>query len=155
VDDTDDDPSPARGRPDHLRQRDRSGRQDHLPQENHLPQRDHLPQPDHLWQRTVVQALCASPVLADRNARAMLVELVSHGVGRPVTVREQPTVRLQFLELVRFCLRTEGGPRALLEAVESVEGPGLTLDTIGEQVRGIGAGRAPADPPPPHRAGER
>jgi hypothetical protein len=131
VDDTDDDPSPARGRP------------------------DHLPQPDHLWQRTVVQALCASPVLADRNARAMLVELVSHGVGRPVTVREQPTVRLQFLELVRFCLRTEGGPRALLEAVESVEGPGLTLDTIGEQVRGIGVGRAPADPPPPHRAGER
>jgi hypothetical protein len=99
-----------------------------------------------MWQQAVVQALCASPVLADRNARAMLAELIGHALGRPVAVREQPTVRLQFLELVRFCLRAEGGQLALLQAVEAVEGPGLTLDAVREQVHAVEPEHAAADP---------
>ncbi|MCX5056446.1 MULTISPECIES: effector-associated domain 2-containing protein [unclassified Streptomyces] len=121
MDDRDDDPSLRRGR----------GR------------------PDHEWQRVVVQALTASPVLADRSARAMLVELVGDVLGRPVHLREQATVPLQFLELVRFCVREDGGLPALAHAVRTVAGDGLTADTVGEQVRKFLEAVAPG------RAGER
>jgi len=93
--------------------------------------------PDHEWQRVVVRALCASPVLADRNARAMLVELVGDALGRPVHLREQATLPLQFLELVRFCAREDGGPPALVYAVATVAGDGWTSDTVREQVERI------------------
>ncbi|MFF3151192.1 hypothetical protein ACFVRU_58290, partial [Streptomyces sp. NPDC057927] len=56
--------------------------------------------PDHDWQQAVVQALCDSPVLGDRGARAMLAELIGDRLGRPVVLREQATTQLQLLELV-------------------------------------------------------
>jgi hypothetical protein len=102
--------------------------------------------PDHEWQRVVVQALCVSPVLADRNARAMLVELVGDALGRPVHLREQATLPLQFLELVRFCVREDGGLPALAYAVATVAGDGRTSDTVGEQVRKVSARSAPVAP---------
>ncbi|MFE4624635.1 tetratricopeptide repeat protein [Streptomyces mirabilis] len=53
--------------------------------------------PDHDWQQAVVQALCDSPVLGDRGARAMLAELIGDRLGRPVVLREQATTQLQHL----------------------------------------------------------
>ncbi|MFI1565451.1 toll/interleukin-1 receptor domain-containing protein [Streptomyces sp. NPDC020490] len=94
--------------------------------------------PDQDWLRAAVQALCASPALGDRGARATLVELVGDALGRPVIVREQPTARGQLLELVRFCLRAgEDGPPALAEAVSLLEGHSCTAEAIGDLVRSM------------------
>ncbi|MEU5093791.1 toll/interleukin-1 receptor domain-containing protein [Streptomyces sp. NPDC020996] len=99
--------------------------------------------PDQDWLRAAVQALCASPVLVDRGARATLVELVGDALGRPVVLREQPTVRGQLLELVRFCLRAgEDGPPALAEAVSLLEGRSRTAEAIGDLVRSLRDPRA-------------
>ncbi|MER7683784.1 toll/interleukin-1 receptor domain-containing protein [Streptomyces sp. NPDC097610] len=95
--------------------------------------------PDHDWQQAVVQALCDSPVLGDRGARAMLAELIGDRLGRPVALREQATTQLQLLELVRFCVREEiaahHGLSALADAVSLLEGRSRTADAVGELVR--------------------
>ncbi|MGW4974963.1 TIR domain-containing protein [Streptomyces mirabilis] len=95
--------------------------------------------PDHDWQQAVVQALCDSPVLGDRSARAMLAELIGDRLGRPVVLREQATTQLQLLELVRFCVREETaanhGLSALADAVSLLEGRSRTADAVGELVR--------------------
>ncbi|MET7774604.1 toll/interleukin-1 receptor domain-containing protein [Streptomyces mirabilis] len=95
--------------------------------------------PDHDWQQAVVQALCDSPVLGDRSARAMLAELIGDRLGRPVVLREQATTQLQLLELVRFCVREEvaanHGLSALADAVSLLEGRSRTADAVGELVR--------------------
>jgi hypothetical protein len=95
--------------------------------------------PDHDWQQAVVQALCDSPVLGDRSARAMLAELIGDRLGRPVVLREQATTQLQLLELVRFCVREEiaahHGLSALADAVSLLEGHSRTADAVGELVR--------------------
>ncbi|MER5663745.1 FxSxx-COOH system tetratricopeptide repeat protein [Streptomyces mirabilis] len=95
--------------------------------------------PDHDWQQAVVQALCDSPVLGDRGARAMLAELIGDRLGRPVVLREQATTQLQLLELVRFCVREEiaanHGLSALADAVSLLEGRSRTADAVSELVR--------------------
>ncbi|WP_371646908.1 toll/interleukin-1 receptor domain-containing protein [Streptomyces mirabilis] len=95
--------------------------------------------PDHDWQQAVVQALCDSPVLGDRGARAMLAELIGDRLGRPVVLREQATTQLQLLELVRFCVREEiaanHGLSALADAVSLLEGHSRTADAVSELVR--------------------
>ncbi|MFF3581721.1 toll/interleukin-1 receptor domain-containing protein [Streptomyces mirabilis] len=95
--------------------------------------------PDHDWQQAVVQALCDSPVLGDRSARAMLAELIGDRLGRPVVLREQATTQLQLLELVRFCVREEiaanHGLSALADAVSLLEGRSRTADAVAELVR--------------------
>ncbi|MGW1502003.1 TIR domain-containing protein [Streptomyces mirabilis] len=95
--------------------------------------------PDHDWQQAVVQALCDSPVLGDRGARAMLAELIGDRLGRPVVLREQATTQLQLLELVRFCVREETaanhGLSALADAVSLLEGRSRTADAVSELVR--------------------
>jgi hypothetical protein len=95
--------------------------------------------PDHDWQQAVVQALCDSPVLGDRSARAMLAELIGDRLGRPVVLREQATTQLQLLELVRFCVREEiaanHGLSALAGAVSLLEGHSRTADAVGELVQ--------------------
>ncbi|MEV4444791.1 FxSxx-COOH system tetratricopeptide repeat protein [Streptomyces mirabilis] len=95
--------------------------------------------PDHDWQQAVVQALCDSPVLGDRGARAMLAELIGDRLGRPVVLREQATTQLQLLELVRFCVREENadnhGLSALADSVSLLEGPSRTADAVSELVR--------------------
>ncbi|MFF4726570.1 toll/interleukin-1 receptor domain-containing protein [Streptomyces mirabilis] len=95
--------------------------------------------PDHDWQQAVVQALCDSPVLGDRGARAMLAELIGDRLGRPVVLREQATTQLQLLELVRFCVREEiaanHGLSALANAVSLLEGRSRTADAVSELVR--------------------
>ncbi|GAX54043.1 hypothetical protein AQJ27_32765 [Streptomyces olivochromogenes] len=95
--------------------------------------------PDHDWQQAVVQALCDSPVLGDRSARAMLAELIGDRLGRPVALREQATTQLQLLELVRFCVREEiaanHGLSALADAVSLLEGRSRTADAVSELVR--------------------
>jgi hypothetical protein len=87
----------------------------------------------------VVQALCDSPVLGDRGARAMLAELIGDRLGRPVVLREQATTQLQLLELVRFCVREEiaanHGLSALADAVSLLEGHSRTADAVSELVR--------------------
>ncbi|MFJ8020483.1 toll/interleukin-1 receptor domain-containing protein [Streptomyces sp. NPDC096311] len=87
----------------------------------------------------MVQALCDSPVLGDRGARAMLAELIGDRLGRPVALREQTTTQLQLLELVRFCVREEiaanHGLSALADAVSLLEGRSRTADAVGELVR--------------------
>ena len=93
--------------------------------------------PDGNWQQAAVRALCESPLFDDRNARVMLVELVGDELGRAVIVREQPTMQLQLLELVRFCARQPDGPVALSRAVSVLEGPSRTSETIGELVRAL------------------
>ncbi|WP_324783272.1 toll/interleukin-1 receptor domain-containing protein [Streptomyces sp. H51] len=99
--------------------------------------------PDQDWLRAAVQALCASPVLGDRGARATLVELVGDALRRPVVLREQPTARGQLLELVRFCLRAGAdGPPALAEAVSLLEGHSRTAESIGDLVRSLRDTRA-------------
>ncbi|MFF2513036.1 toll/interleukin-1 receptor domain-containing protein [Streptomyces sp. NPDC058086] len=104
--------------------------------------------PDHDWQQAVVQALCDSPVLGDRSARAMLAELIGDRLRRPVVLREQATTQLQLLELVRFCVREESaanhGLSALAEAVSLLEGHSRTADAVGELVREHVAGAAPS-----------
>ncbi|MFF4131909.1 toll/interleukin-1 receptor domain-containing protein [Streptomyces mirabilis] len=94
--------------------------------------------PDHDWQQSVVQALCDSPVLGDRGARAMLAELIGDRLGRPVVLREQATTQLQLLELVRFCVREEiaanHGLSALADAVSLLEGHSRTADAVSELV---------------------
>ncbi|MFD5566970.1 toll/interleukin-1 receptor domain-containing protein [Streptomyces cadmiisoli] len=100
---------------------------------------------DHEWQQAVVHALCDAPVLHDRNARAMLAELIGDELGRPVVLREQPTPHLQMLELVRFCVRAgHTGPIALSHAVSLLEGPGPTAETVGRLVRELVRTAAPA-----------
>ncbi|WP_371670799.1 hypothetical protein OG985_26195 [Streptomyces sp. NBC_00289] len=56
-----------------------------------------------------VGALLDILTLQDRQARALLVELVSEALGRRAELREQSTVRLQFLELFRFCAAEQDG----------------------------------------------
>lgn len=59
--------------------------------------------------------------LEDRQARALLVELVGEAVGRRVVVREQTTAQLQFLELVRFCAAQEDGLVGLARTLPMLE----------------------------------
>jgi tetratricopeptide (TPR) repeat protein len=117
--------------------------------------------PDHDWQQAVVQALCDSPVLGDRGARAMLAELIGDRLGRPIALREQATTQLQLLELVRFCVREETaanhGLSALADAVSLLEGPSRTADAVSELVRerAVRSASSPtpsqAQGPPPRR----
>ncbi|MCI3272432.1 toll/interleukin-1 receptor domain-containing protein [Streptomyces cylindrosporus] len=89
-----------------------------------------LARPDDEWTQRMVSALQTSPVLGDRYARALMVELVGEALGRPVSLREQATANLQLLELVRFCGREEGGLPALASAVSLIEGHSQTSDTV-------------------------
>ncbi|MFF4502673.1 toll/interleukin-1 receptor domain-containing protein [Streptomyces sp. NPDC001401] len=94
-----------------------------------------LARPDQEWQQEVHQALLDSPTLADRYARGLLTELVGDMLGRHISLREQATPALQLLELVRFCVREEGGLPALAYAVSALEGHSRTSDRVSELVR--------------------
>ncbi|MCD9875641.1 toll/interleukin-1 receptor domain-containing protein [Streptomyces guryensis] len=95
------------------------------------------------WPMNVVQALLASPKLADGLTRALLFELVGAELAQPLEAADQPSLMREFLELVRYCEEQQGGLMALAHAVERIEGPGWTSHVVGELVRQRLA-RAPA-----------
>ncbi|MFC8512741.1 hypothetical protein [Streptomyces sp. NPDC057257] len=66
-------------------------------------------------------ALLAVRALEDRSARALLVELVGEALGHRADLREQSTVRLQLVELSRFCTRLPGGLAALARQLPMLE----------------------------------
>lgn len=68
-----------------------------------------------------VSALLDVRTLEDRQARALLVELVGEAVGRPAELREQATIRLQFQELFRFCTAEEDGLAGLGRTLPMLE----------------------------------
>ncbi|MGI3226559.1 toll/interleukin-1 receptor domain-containing protein [Streptomyces sp. GTA36] len=87
--------------------------------------------PDHSWQTQMVEALLDSSMVVDRQPRALLVELIGDGIGRRVFLREQPTALLDVVEIVRFCMATEGGLSALLSAVRLLAGrSSRTTETV-------------------------
>jgi hypothetical protein len=87
------------------------------------------------WPMNVVQALLASPKLADGLTRALLFELVGAELEQPLEAADQPSLMREFLELVRYCDEQPGGPMALAHAVERIEGTGWTSHVVGELVR--------------------
>lgn len=97
--------------------------------------RSRLARPSHDWQQSVVQALLDSPTLSDRQALALLTELIGEQLGQRVSLREQSTARFQLLELVRFCARQDGGLTALASAVSALEGRSWTSEAVSELVR--------------------
>ncbi|MGI5376113.1 toll/interleukin-1 receptor domain-containing protein [Streptomyces sp. CA-251387] len=132
--------------------------------------------PDHSWQTSMVDALLDSPTAADRQARALLIELIGDLLGRRVSLREQSTAHLQLLELVRFCVHSEGGLPALTSAVHLLEGSSRAAETVARlaaewespEERGAGGpavqerpgdhrSTSPSDPvrPPPEGSGDR
>ncbi|MFJ6929656.1 hypothetical protein ACIQUP_20415 [Streptomyces nigra] len=58
-------------------------------------------------------ALLSVGALRERSARALLAEMVGESLDRRVDLREQATVPMQLLELVRFCTRCPDGLSAL------------------------------------------
>jgi hypothetical protein len=78
----------------------------------------------------LVAALLEVPSLSDRQARALLVELVGEAVGRAVSLRDQPTARLELLQLVRFCAAIEDGISQLARSVVSVEAGSVQVDAV-------------------------
>lgn len=106
--------------------------------------------PDRKWQQELHQALLDSPTLGDRYARELLIELVGDVLGRRVSLREQGTSALQLLELVRFCVREDGGLPALAYAVSVLEGHNRISDRVSELVREhITAAHVPETPQEP------
>ncbi|MEU6374308.1 toll/interleukin-1 receptor domain-containing protein [Streptomyces sp. NPDC046909] len=97
--------------------------------------RSRLARPDHDWQQNMARTLIGSPTLGDRQAFAFLIELIEERLGQRVSLREQPTTWLRFMELVRFCDREENGLTALSSAVSTVEGHSRTSDRVSEMVR--------------------
>lgn len=95
------------------------------------------------WPMNVVQALLASPKLADGLTRALLFELVGAELAQPLEAADQPSLMREFLDLVRYCEEQQGGLMALAHAVERIEGPSWTSHVVGELVRRRLA-RAPA-----------
>ncbi|GAA3804411.1 hypothetical protein GCM10022403_042860 [Streptomyces coacervatus] len=87
------------------------------------------------WPMNVVQALLASPKLADGLTRALLFELVGAELEQPLEAADQPSLMREFLELVRYCDERQGGLMALVHAVERIEGAGWTSHVVGELVR--------------------
>ena len=87
------------------------------------------------WPINVVQALLASPKLADGLTRALLFELVGAELEQPLEAADQPSLMREFLELVRYCEEQQGGLMALAHAVERIEGPSWTSHVVGELVR--------------------
>ncbi len=74
-------------------------------------------------QDALVAVLLSSPTMTDRQARALLFELVAERIGHRPSLREQPTARLELLELVRYCAGIRGGLEAVAQAVRSLVGP--------------------------------
>ncbi|MER6421894.1 toll/interleukin-1 receptor domain-containing protein [Streptomyces sp. NPDC001137] len=87
------------------------------------------------WPINVVQALLASPKLADGLTRALLFELVGAELAQPLEAADQPSLMREFLDLVRHCEGQQGGLMALAHAVERIEGPSWTSHVVGELVR--------------------
>jgi len=87
------------------------------------------------WPINVVQALLASPKLADGLTRALLFELVGAELEQPLEAADQPSLMREFLELVRYCEEQQGGLMALAHAVEQIEGTSWTSHVVGELVR--------------------
>ncbi|MGW2718367.1 TIR domain-containing protein [Streptomyces sp. NPDC001492] len=87
------------------------------------------------WPINVVQALLASPKLADGLTRALLFELVGAELAQPLEAADQPSLMREFLDLVRYCEEQQGGLMALAHAVERIEGPSWTSHVVGELVR--------------------
>ncbi|MGI5376114.1 effector-associated domain 2-containing protein [Streptomyces sp. CA-251387] len=75
---------------------------------------------ERIRQETVC-ALLDVRTLQDRQARALLVELVGEAMGRRVVLREQATTQLQFVELFRFCAAEEGGLTGLARMLSDLE----------------------------------
>lgn len=113
---------------------------------------------DRLWPMNVVQALLASPKLADDLTRALLFELVGAELREPPEPTDPPTSAMrEFLGLVRRCERQRGGLAALARAVEEIEGTSWTSYMVDKLVRkrlaqipavngSAAAGRAEDDP---------
>lgn len=68
-----------------------------------------------------MDALLEVTSLSDRQARALLVELVGEAVGRPVLLRDHEIARIELLQLVLFAVRCEDGVSQLARCVASVE----------------------------------
>jgi TIR domain-containing protein/effector-associated domain 2 (EAD2)-containing protein len=86
--------------------------------------------PDHEWQERMVGALLSVNSLTDRQGRAMLEELVGDRLGHRLNLREQPTRRLQLLELVRGCAQEREGLVKLVAAVRTLEGSSPACDRM-------------------------
>ena len=118
----------------------------------------------------LVAVLLSSSMLTDRQARMLLVDLVAERIGHRPPLREQPTARLEVLELVRYCAGIRGGLEALARAVHSLVGRTPTAAAVfrlaaeWELLSGAGPGlpsgpgewttvvrlpSGPADDPPP------
>lgn len=109
------------------------------------------------WPMNVVQALLASPKLADGLTRALLFELVDAELTRSVEMEDQPTLMREFLALVRHCDEQQGGLTALEHAVVQIEGSSWTSHVVGELVRQRLAKTASVNDRSPdrHQPGER
>ena len=78
----------------------------------------------------MVAAMLAVPALADPQARQMLIEVVFEALGRPISLRDQPTPRLQLLELFRCCAAFEDGISTLMRGVQEVDRGSVQVDEV-------------------------
>lgn len=102
----------------------------------------------------MVEALLDSSMVVDRQPRALLVELIGDGLGRRVFLREQPTALLDVVEIVRFCMATEGGLSALLSAVRLLAGrSSRTTETVERLVAEWESARGQENQPTPRAPG--
>jgi hypothetical protein len=80
----------------------------------------------------MVSALEDIPEFSSREARALLVERVGGGLGRRLSLREQPTARTQLLELFHQCSKEESGVDVLAEAVYALAGHSRATEEVQE-----------------------
>nr|WP_239158335.1 toll/interleukin-1 receptor domain-containing protein [Streptomyces sp. SID13726] len=88
----------------------------------------------------MVDALLDTTAVVDRQARALLIELIGDVLGQRVFPREQPNAQLYAVEIVRLCASLPGGLSALASALELLEGRTRATETFTRLV-------AEAEPP--------
>lgn len=96
-------------------------------------------------QTRLVDLLLDSPTVVDRQARALLIELIEDVLGHRVFLREQSTAQLYAVEIVRYCTSTPGGLQALADALRLLEGETRTVEAF---ARAVGEGESEQRPEP-------